>query len=218
MRRLRANHVRTSSVYSPSNHYYSRSFTTGRSPPRVTLGINPGATLLCGGRPESHNFLRDQFQCAIAGGSREDYRYRDTDCVCDPPLRLAWQRTAPRPRTALKQWRRDTAYSSGHDDSAYWELIYQDATDLSRRIRAASPARPCISCRRSTTRRVGRGSATPAWRNHARRVHSACRESFSATGACRPNAVVHTLFHWRLVRLGPGDDRLLLGKLCPTAH
>ena len=185
---------------------------------RVTLGINPGATLLCGGRRESHNFLRDQFQCAIAGGSREDYRYRDTDCVCDPPLRLASQRTAPRPRTALKQWRRDTAYSSRHDDSAYWELIYQDATDLSRRIRAASPARPCISCRRSTTRRVGRGSATPAWRNHARRVHSACRESFSATGACRPNAVVHTPFHWRLVRLGPGDDRLLLGKLCPTAH
>ena len=64
-----------------------------------TLGLK--LTLLRTGRYRSRNFLRDQFQCAIAGRPREDNSHRRTDRVFDPALSVDSQPAAPRPYVTL---------------------------------------------------------------------------------------------------------------------
>jgi hypothetical protein len=67
------------------------------------MGIDPRAIVLCGGCDQSHTFLRDQFQCAVAGRSREDYGDRGTDRLFDPALPVDSQQPASRPGLGLKQ-------------------------------------------------------------------------------------------------------------------
>jgi hypothetical protein len=64
------------------------------------MGIDFGATLFRAGRYRSRNFLRDEFQRAIAGRPREDHSHRRTDRVFDPALSVD-SPTASRPHITL---------------------------------------------------------------------------------------------------------------------
>src|SRR6266851_2165905 len=85
------------------------------------MGIDSGATLLRTGRYRSRNFLRDQFQCAIAGRPREDHSHRRTDRVFDPALSVDSQPAAPRPYVTLTCLR-------GFGKTGWWR-----GADLNRR-------------------------------------------------------------------------------------